>query len=46
MYDINCDILSTSFQTSVGNVFKMAAHLTFFMCETVTMLKFFSDYKT
>ena len=44
---LNCDLLATLFLTSIGNVFKMVARSTTFMCDSVTMLKlFFSDHKT
>ena len=41
--DLYYDFKSTSFQD--GKVFKMAASSTVFMCESVTILEFFSDFK-
>ena len=42
MYD-PCDVMSVSFQTSDGNVFKfkMAVPSTVFMCVLLTILDFF-----
>ena len=45
MYDLYFDIKSTSFQTSDGNVFKMAASSTEFIFESSTILEFFHDFK-
>ena len=39
------DLLGTVSQSSDGNVFKMAAPLTVYMCELLIILEFVSDFK-
>ena len=41
MYDREGDVISVSFQTLDGNILKMAAPTTVFMCESLTILEFF-----
>ena len=39
VYDINCGVTSTSFQTLVGKIFEMAVSSTLFMRDTITMFQ-------